>query len=554
MGRAGLRRIFAEMVPVTLAVVGLVATTILIRAVLQSPRSRTTLPASLRQDRVGAQEVVAKPSPPNEAQEERPTPRPEPIVDSSLDEIRRLVASTEAHASAAARQDRLAAEHRSVTDRLASEAARWRSRESLVQMRATKLDRLATRLESQAGELKLERDLLAWQRDQVRRSLAAARGKADDTYAVVPYKGASGTWRQPIVLDCRNGMVELLPDGPTFGMLQISGGFGARSNALAAVVRRRAARIHELPATDGAPTVPYILFLVRPDGIRPYYEARAALEPLGIAFGYELVGQEWLIDAASVDSSSTSVRSTEPASDDPSLTVFPVTQQRPAALAGSPPVASEANRGDGRLSLDPLREEPRIGYLPDPRRPGAEEPDLDGYTEIVPGRSWDEPSPESTPTAVSSDPVRTPTRPSVTVARSAIPPTGGAESAPAGPSGPLGAPPLVPAGVAWLDLSLDCGPSGLTIEPGGYRLSQEALKSGDLLLGRLHTLARRWQTDADGTMRMPRLRFLVRPGGEQAFWLARRHTSFAGLDWPATLQTLETAPPQGFHSHGVEHP
>ena len=52
---------------------------------------------------------------------------------------------------------------------------------------------------------------------------------------------------------------------------------------------------------DGAPVVPYFVFLVRPDGIRPYYEARARLEPLGIAFGYELIEQDLKVDVPDFD-------------------------------------------------------------------------------------------------------------------------------------------------------------------------------------------------------------------------------------------------------------
>jgi hypothetical protein len=52
---------------------------------------------------------------------------------------------------------------------------------------------------------------------------------------------------------------------------------------------------------DGAPVVPYIFFVIRPDGIKPYYNARAQLEPLGIAFGYELVDQNMEIDYPDLD-------------------------------------------------------------------------------------------------------------------------------------------------------------------------------------------------------------------------------------------------------------
>jgi hypothetical protein len=66
-------------------------------------------------------------------------------------------------------------------------------------------------------------------------------------------------------------------------------------------VVRELIRVQGSTGPDGSPVVPYIFFVVRPDGIRPYYEARARLESLGIAFGYELVDQEMDIDFPDLD-------------------------------------------------------------------------------------------------------------------------------------------------------------------------------------------------------------------------------------------------------------
>ncbi len=63
--------------------------------------------------------------------------------------------------------------------------------------------------------------------------------------------------------------------------------------------------IRSADTPDGAPAVPYLVFLVRPDGIRPYYEARTCLEPLGIAFGYELIEQELAVDIPDFDNLTT---------------------------------------------------------------------------------------------------------------------------------------------------------------------------------------------------------------------------------------------------------
>src|SRR5262249_5222499 len=56
-----------------------------------------------------------------------------------------------------------------------------------------------------------------------------------------------------------------------------------------------AVRVQRQTAPDGGEIVPYIFFIVRPDGIRSYYESRSPPERIGIAFGYRLAGGEWAI-------------------------------------------------------------------------------------------------------------------------------------------------------------------------------------------------------------------------------------------------------------------
>ena len=76
---------------------------------------------------------------------------------------------------------------------------------------------------------------------------------------------------------------------------------GRGSSPIVAAVVHEVVRAQAHSTPDGAPAVPYIFFVVRPDGIRPYYKARARLEPLGIAFGYELVDQDMEIDYPDLD-------------------------------------------------------------------------------------------------------------------------------------------------------------------------------------------------------------------------------------------------------------
>ena len=125
------------------------------------------------------------------------------------------------------------------------------------------------------------------------------------SYAVLPYKGPNGSWRRPIVMECSNGTVTLRPKGPTFSMLDLSSMINPRSNPVILAIARELLHVQMSESPDGSPVVPYFVFLVRPDGIRPYYEIRARLEPLGIAFGYELIDQDLKVDVPDFDNLAT---------------------------------------------------------------------------------------------------------------------------------------------------------------------------------------------------------------------------------------------------------
>ena len=125
------------------------------------------------------------------------------------------------------------------------------------------------------------------------------------SYAVLPYKGPNGSWRRPIVLECSNGTVTLRPKGPTFSMLDLSGMINPQSSPVIIAMARELLRVQISESPDGSPVVPYFVFLIRPDGIRPYYEIRARLEPLGIAFGYELIDQDLKVDVPDFDNLAT---------------------------------------------------------------------------------------------------------------------------------------------------------------------------------------------------------------------------------------------------------
>ena len=269
---------------------GLIASTILGAAAVVALAYERARPAKV----APPPPVVRAPAPPPKVVAPPPTPAedPTPAVVAAIDAERVDAERSRAHAEA-----RAGALRDALRSKLADNDATKR-RAVLACSQLDALELKAATIEEQADEYARERDVLAAERDANRRELDSAKltAGAASSFAVSPYKGANGTWRRPIVLDCRDGGATLLPHGPTFGLLELSGDLNPRSNPLIAIVVRAIAGARGEVGPDGAPVVPYVMFLVRPDGIRPYYEARGVLERLGVAFGYELADQDWDVE------------------------------------------------------------------------------------------------------------------------------------------------------------------------------------------------------------------------------------------------------------------
>ena len=180
-----------------------------------------------------------------------------------------------------------------------AESERWKRRELLVRQQIARLSQRAVRLEQETSELDAERDVLARERDALKAALTKAGQQSGNS--ILPYKGPNGTWRRPIVVECVGNVAKLQPQGQTFSMMELSPLIHPRSSPIVLAIAREMLRIDRAGTPDGAPVVPYLVFMVRPNGIRPYYEVRARLEPLGIAFGYELVEQDLVVDIPDYD-------------------------------------------------------------------------------------------------------------------------------------------------------------------------------------------------------------------------------------------------------------
>jgi hypothetical protein len=116
------------------------------------------------------------------------------------------------------------------------------------------------------------------------------------SYAVVPYRGAHGTERRPVYIECRSDAIVLQPEGivlteDDFQTPQLPG------NPLAAALRATIEHLEtQSPAGAGSEEMkvrPYPLLLVRPDGVAAYYVARESIKSWASDFGYELVEADW---------------------------------------------------------------------------------------------------------------------------------------------------------------------------------------------------------------------------------------------------------------------
>jgi hypothetical protein len=127
--------------------------------------------------------------------------------------------------------------------------------------------------------------------------LKALKEREKQVHSVVPYRGKRGDLRPPIYVECmRSGVIfhpeKKLLQAWDFTPAAIRGEVESRFGPLT---------LQKLTKEKGASQAedakgPYVLFLVRPDGIGNYYKAQAALKGYQLDFGYELVDEGWTLD------------------------------------------------------------------------------------------------------------------------------------------------------------------------------------------------------------------------------------------------------------------
>ena len=145
--------------------------------------------------------------------------------------------------------------------------------------------------QEKAAQKDLER--FARELDQLERTLydlQAVKRRDKETYSLVPYHGKRGANRKPIYVECTAYSLVFHPGGKSLSPLSMT-----PAEFLAEAVRL-GGKLPEKSDGDKEPDSPYVLFLVRPNGIASYYQAQAAMKELNMDFGYEFVEADWVFD------------------------------------------------------------------------------------------------------------------------------------------------------------------------------------------------------------------------------------------------------------------
>jgi hypothetical protein len=151
----------------------------------------------------------------------------------------------------------------------------------------SRLKETASQIADAVARLELKRD------DAMARLEAAQNRKG---YSILPYRGPNGAWQRPLPIECSRDTAQIMPGGPTFRLIDLELSGLTRNSLFARIVELAVRKAAAQATPDGnAPTV-YVLFIVRPSGIKAYYESRARLQAQGVAFGYELVDETTQID------------------------------------------------------------------------------------------------------------------------------------------------------------------------------------------------------------------------------------------------------------------
>lgn len=180
--------------------------------------------------------------------------------------------------------------------------------------------------------------------------LKASKNKEKATYSIIPYSGKKGLNRRPLYLECAANGIIFHPDGksispetdPTLLLMEIE----SRCDQL------RVFLADQLGAKDA---VPYLMILVRPEGIAHYWGLQNIIKKMDLDFGYELIDQGWNLEIPNQDipiqpklvanGSNTPVKPLPKPLPHTGSSGFPTSSQPLKPLTGLPPAPNENKSG-----------------------------------------------------------------------------------------------------------------------------------------------------------------------------------------------------------------
>lgn len=184
-------------------------------------------------------------------------------------------------------------------DELSAERARLAEAEKEINNLVTELVELNQRAadlsresEPESDSLQKEIDAKAEEIAELNRQIEGLRNKAGEagektTYAILPYRGKTGTFRRPIYVECDENGIRLMPERVQFVPEDF---LVAKYPGNPFDAGLRAARQYFIETGEGSSeNEPYPLLILKPESAQTYYIAKSALASWGGEFGYEFV-------------------------------------------------------------------------------------------------------------------------------------------------------------------------------------------------------------------------------------------------------------------------
>ena len=150
----------------------------------------------------------------------------------------------------------------------------------------------AVEVERQAEKARLDRlSIELGDLEKVIKQAEEKKEKSAQTFSIIPYKGKRGEDKRPIYVECTWNKLIFHPDKVVVDP-------GDPRMGLLLQIEDRARAQNKLYETAGLPPHPrpFLMLLVRPDGIATYYQFQVAVKGQGIDFGYELIDQDWELE------------------------------------------------------------------------------------------------------------------------------------------------------------------------------------------------------------------------------------------------------------------